>query len=73
MYKMDLVLNNLQWLICLKTKPNQTKKKQKKKHNKLTLYQILPGGRLNRYKTVYINSLRASVVIKFFIILNINF
>ena len=23
--KMDLVLNNLQWLICHKTKPNQTK------------------------------------------------
>ena len=22
MYKEDLVLNNLQWLICLKTKPN---------------------------------------------------
>ena len=25
MYKKDLVLNNLQWLICHKTKPNQTK------------------------------------------------
>ena len=24
-YKIDLVLNNLQWLICHKTKPNQTK------------------------------------------------
>ena len=24
MYKDDLVLNNLQWLICHKTKPNQT-------------------------------------------------
>ena len=24
MYKEDLVLNNLQWLICHKTKPNQT-------------------------------------------------
>ena len=23
MYKMDLALDNLQWLICLKTKPNQ--------------------------------------------------
>ena len=23
MYKQDLVLNNLQWLICHKTKPNQ--------------------------------------------------
>ena len=22
---MDLALNNLKWLICLKTKPNQTK------------------------------------------------
>ena len=28
MYKMDLRLNNLQWLICHKTKPNQTKPKQ---------------------------------------------
>ena len=25
MSKPDLVLNNLQWLICHKTKPNQTK------------------------------------------------
>ena len=25
MYKQDLALNNLQWLICHKTKPNQTK------------------------------------------------
>ena len=25
MYKTDLTLNNLQWLICNKTKPNQTK------------------------------------------------
>ena len=26
---MDLALNNLQWLICHKTKPNQTKPNQK--------------------------------------------
>ena len=26
MYKMDLALNNLQWLICNKNKPNQTKR-----------------------------------------------
>ena len=25
MYKQDLALNNLQWLICYKTQPNQTK------------------------------------------------
>ena len=25
MYKQDLALNNLQWLICHKTQPNQTK------------------------------------------------
>ena len=25
MYKKDLALNNLQWLICHQTKPNQTK------------------------------------------------
>ena len=25
MYKEDVALNNLQWLICHKTKPNQTK------------------------------------------------
>ena len=24
MYKLDLALNNQQWLICHKTKPNQT-------------------------------------------------
>ena len=28
MYKEDLTLNNLQWLICHKTKPNQTKLNQ---------------------------------------------
>ena len=28
MYKKDLVLNNLQWLICHKTKPNETKSNQ---------------------------------------------
>ena len=28
MYKQDLVLNNLQWLICHKTKPNQTLPKE---------------------------------------------
>ena len=26
MYKEDLAINNLQWMICHKTKPNQTKK-----------------------------------------------
>ena len=26
-YKQDLALNNLQWLICCKTKPNQTNDK----------------------------------------------
>ena len=28
MYKEDLALNNLQWLICHKTQPNQTKQNQ---------------------------------------------
>ena len=28
MYKKDLVVNNLQWLKCHKTKPNQTKPNQ---------------------------------------------
>ena len=28
MYKQDLALDNLQWLICHKTKPNQTKPNQ---------------------------------------------
>ena len=27
MYKPDLALNNLQWMICHQTKPNQTKPK----------------------------------------------
>ena len=31
MYKQDLVLNNLQWLIWNKTKPINLKKKKKKK------------------------------------------
>ena len=29
MYKIDLALNNLQWLMCPKTNPNQTKYKNK--------------------------------------------
>ena len=29
-YKKDLALNNLQWLICHKTKPNQTRPDQTK-------------------------------------------
>ena len=29
MYKNDLALNNLQWLICHKTKPEQTKTRSK--------------------------------------------
>ena len=29
MYKQDLALNNLQWLICHKTKPNCTKQEEK--------------------------------------------
>ena len=28
MYKEDFALNNLQWLICHKAKPNQTKPNQ---------------------------------------------
>ena len=30
MYKEDLAINNLKWLICHKTKPNQTKPKNHK-------------------------------------------
>ena len=30
MYKEDLALNNLHWLICFKTKPKQTKPNQTK-------------------------------------------
>ena len=32
MYKEDLVLNNLQWLICYKDKQNQTKQKSEYEH-----------------------------------------
>ena len=43
MYKEDLALNNLQWLICHKTQPNQTistlpyfeKKEKRKKESKM--------------------------------------
>ena len=39
MYKKDLVLNNLQWLICHKTKPSQAKQiylcNKKKKKTKI--------------------------------------
>ena len=31
-YETDLVLNNLQWLICHKTKPNQTKPNKNKRN-----------------------------------------
>ena len=29
MYKEDLALNNLQWLICHKTNPNKNRRKEK--------------------------------------------
>ena len=34
MYKPDLALDNLQWLVCHKTKPNQTKLISKNKQIK---------------------------------------
>ena len=34
MYEEDLALNNLQWLICYKTKRNETKRNQKKQIKK---------------------------------------
>ena len=44
--KKDLALNNLQWLICCKTKPNQTKS-----WRGYPLYALLLG--LIRYPVVY--------------------
>ena len=42
MYEEDLALNNLQWLTCDKTKPNQTKIKQNKPNeNVLSPTQML--------------------------------
>ena len=40
MYKEDLALNNLQWLICHKTKPNQLKVLLKKNHSCKSLGSI---------------------------------
>ena len=45
MYEQDLTLNNLQWLICQKTQPNQTKPneslmKDKTSPNKYPVYDI---------------------------------
>ena len=37
MYKEDLALNNLQWLICHKTQPNQTKCNVTKKSSSSTI------------------------------------
>ena len=39
MYKKDLALNNLQWLICYETKPNQNQAKTKP--NKLIVSSVL--------------------------------
>ena len=39
MYKQDLALNNLQWLICHETQPNQTKPQYSNK----TVQEILFG------------------------------
>ena len=33
MYEEDMALNNLQWFICHKTKPNQTNKRNSGKHH----------------------------------------
>ena len=40
MYKEDLALNNQQWLVCHKTKPNQTKIKQT---NDLHIFVLFQG------------------------------
>ena len=41
MYKEDLALNNLAWLICNKTQPNQTKPQIIEAHNILFNYPIV--------------------------------
>ena len=41
MYKEDLALNNLQWLTCHKTQPNQSKQnKNEKTSRKLKMIQF---------------------------------
>ena len=42
MYKMDLALNNLQLLICYKTKPTQTKQNETRKQSDVfSVFEIL--------------------------------
>ena len=61
MYKEDLALNNLPWLICYKTQPNPTKPNQTKP-NQTKLNQIKPLFIINmayfQYETpfLYISS-----------------
>ena len=40
MNKLDLPLNNLQWLMCYKTKPNQTKPQENTQNDKCAIYVI---------------------------------
>ena len=39
MYKDDLALNNLQWLICYKTQPNPTKPVRVQPMDKIDLFK----------------------------------
>ena len=41
---MDLALNNLQWLVCHKTKSNQTKTKQNKKYHNYEYEKFVSSG-----------------------------
>ena len=47
MYKEDLVLDNQKWLICHKTKPNQTKPRQKWTMNKILIFFKILGIQQN--------------------------
>ena len=48
MYKKDLALNNLQWLICHKNQPNQTKLNKLLGVFAQVICNILHGGFLKR-------------------------
>ena len=58
MYKRDLVFNNLQWLICHQTKPNQTKHIQYSdsfvQKNRRKIYKIYSNKDSHHRKETYI-------------------
>ena len=65
MYKEDLALNNLQRVICHKTKPNQTKPIQTKPNHIYLIYMYKEDLALNNLQWLICNKTQPNQIIYF--------